>query len=62
MGLLEQYAAHLRERDAQFHETHLGAARDDKIKKIIAVVSQSFLGMLFIARMAFCFWAMHENI
>lgn len=38
------------------------AQRDDKIKTIITAASLSFLGLMFLAMMAFCFWAMHENI
>ena len=38
------------------------AKRDDRIKKIITVVSLSFLSVIFLALMAFCFWAWHENI
>lgn len=38
------------------------AARDEKLKQMITVVSLGFLLVLFIAFMAFCVWAMHENI
>lgn len=37
-------------------------ARDEKLKKIITAASLGFLLVLFIALMAFCVWAMHENI
>lgn len=38
------------------------AARDKKLKTIITAAYLGFLLVLFLALMAFCVWAMHENI